>query len=74
MLGQLKKTKFSQNTLESMVKDNGENFQKEQVRYIYIYIYIYRVANKKSAFLSFSFKEGRASLEFRILVRTYVQS
>lgn len=72
MLGQLKKTKFSQNTLESMVKDNGENFQKEQVRYIYIYIY--RVANKKSAFLSFSFKEGRASLEFRILVRTYVQS
>ena len=42
--------------------------------HIHIYIYIYRVANKKSAFLSFSFKEGRASLEFRILVRTYVQS
>ena len=37
-------------------------------------IYIHIVANKKSAFLSFSFKEGRASLEFRILVRTYVQS
>ena len=71
MLGQPKKTKFSQNTLESMAKDNGENFQKEQVRYIYIHI----VANKKSAFLSFSFKEGRAaSLEFRILVRTYVRT
>jgi hypothetical protein len=35
VLGQLKKIKFSLNTLESMVKANGETFPKEQVRYIY---------------------------------------
>jgi hypothetical protein len=29
--GQLKKTRFSQNTLESMVKANGETYPTEQV-------------------------------------------